>query len=102
MEDTCTAGGPFRLKLDGKMTFEHRHALEQTVIDAMRKHQRLEADLSEVSEIDLYGVHLLGLLQSVGTIVAISPSVEAASRRLLSSCRGASLGRVARQQQAAC
>lgn len=90
---------PFQLKLDGKLTFERRHVLEASVIDAMRQHPRLETDLSAVSEIDLYGVHLLGLLKNVGTIVAISPSVEEASRRLLSSSRGASLGRPSRLAQ---
>lgn len=92
---------PFRLKLQGPLTFEQRQALESMVVDAMRRYQALEADLSEVSEIDLYGVHLLGLLQSVGTVVAISPAVEEASRRLLSSCRGGSLGRMARQSMSA-
>ena len=92
---------PFRLKLPGPLTFEQRQSLESTVVDAMRRYQALEADLSEVSEIDLYGVHLLGLLQSVGTVVAISPAVEEASRRLLSSCRGVSLGRMARRSAAA-
>jgi ABC-type transporter Mla MlaB component len=92
---------PFRLKITGPLTFERRVSLESTVVDAMRRYEALEADLSEVSEIDLYGVHLLGLLQSVGTVVAISPSVEEASRRLLSSCRGVALGRLARRSASA-
>lgn len=89
---------PFRLKLAGPMTFDCRQELEQTIIYAMRCHQNLEADLSAVQEIDLYGVHLLGLLQSVGAVTAISPAVEEAARRLLTSYRGASLGRVAREK----
>ena len=61
-------------------------------------------DLSAVDEIDLCGIHLLGLLQSFGgkevVIVATSPVVEQASARLLGSFRGASLGRVARKENA--
>lgn len=86
----------FCLKLDGPMTFERRQELEAVIINAMRRHKSLEADLSGVREIDIYGVHLLGLLQSVGAVVAISPVVEDAAKRLLRSYRGASLGRVAR------
>lgn len=80
-----TAAHAFRLKLAGPMTFEHRHELERTIIDAMRRHTSLEADLSEVREIDFYGVHLLGLLQSVGAVIAISPVVEDAAKQLLSN-----------------
>lgn len=90
----------FRLTLDGPMTFECRQELEGTIIDAMRRHKRLEADLSAVREIDLYGIHLLGLLQSVGAVIAISPTIEEAAKRLLTSYRGASLGRAAREGQA--
>ena len=93
---TSSKEAPFCLKLEVPMTFEHRHDLEGTIIDAMRRHKNLEADLSSVREIDLYGVHLLGLLQNVGAIIAISPVVEEAARRLLTSYRGTSLGRVAR------
>lgn len=96
--NTClaTENKPFRLTLEVPMTFEYRHELEGTIIDAMRRHQNLEADLSHVEEIDLYGCHLLGLLQSVGAVVAISPNVETSTRRLLTSYQGASLGRLAR------
>lgn len=86
----------FRLKLEGPMTFDYRQELESTIINAMRRHKSLEADLSDVREIDLYGIHLLGLLQSVGAVIAISPAVEEATKRLLTSCHGARLGRVAR------
>ena len=87
----------FRLSVEIPMTFEYRHELESTIIDAMQRNQNLEADLSDVSEIDLYGVHLLGLLHSVGAVVSVSPAVDASIRRLLNSCQGASLGRVARR-----
>lgn len=87
---------PFRLKLAVPMTFEFRQELEQTIIYAMRCHQHLEADLSGIHEIDLYGIHLLGLLQSVGAVVAISPAIEASAKRLLTSFQGAKLGRLSR------
>ena len=85
---------PFLLKLEGPMTFEFRRELEGAIIDAMRRHKSLEADLSAVREIDIYGVHLLGLLQSVGEVVAISPVVENAAGRLLKSC-DTGIGRMA-------
>lgn len=93
-----------RLVFEGKMTFEFSSELEDRIIAAMRRYQCLEVDLSGVHEIDLCGIHLLGLLQSFGgkkvTIVATSPVVERASSRLLGSFRGASLGRVARKEAA--
>ncbi|MBS1158507.1 MAG: hypothetical protein H6R15_926 [Proteobacteria bacterium] len=92
------SASPFRLKLECPMTFDCRQELEQSIIYAMRCHQNLEADLSAVQEIDLYGVHLLGLLRSVGAVTAISPVIEEAAKRLLTSYRGASLGRVARDR----
>lgn len=93
-----------RLIFEGKMTFEFSRELEDRIISAMRRHQCLEVDLSGVHEIDLCGIHLLGLLQNFGgkkvTIVATSPVVEQAASRLLASFRGASLGRVARKEAA--
>ena len=97
---TGSADDLFCLKMEGPMSFDYRSDLESTIIDAMRRHKNLKADLSAVHEIDRYGVHLLGLLQSVGAIVAISTEVEDAARRLLTSCRGASLGRAVRSGQA--
>ncbi|HEX6735751.1 MAG TPA: hypothetical protein VF096_13150 [Azonexus sp.] len=94
---TSQTHNAFRLSVDIPMTFEYRHELESVIIEAMRRHRNFEADLSDVSEIDLYGVHLLGLLHSVGAVVAISPEVEATTRRLLASRCGTSLGRVARR-----
>lgn len=83
----------FHLKFDGPMTFDYRNELEATIIDAMRRYKSLAVDLSAVREIDLYGVHLLGLLQSVGAIIALSPVVEHAAQRLLTPQRLCSLGR---------
>lgn len=85
----------FRLKFDGPMTFDFRNELEATLIDAMRRHKSLAVDLSDVREIDLYGVHLLGLLQSVGAVVALSPVVQLAAQRLLTPQRTTALGRAA-------
>jgi anti-anti-sigma regulatory factor len=95
----------FRLTFEGKMTYEVATELEDRILNAMHRYPHFEVDLSGVHEIDLCGVHLLGLLQSVGgkevVIVATSPTVEQASRRLLGSFRGASLARAARQESAA-
>lgn len=88
------------LKFEGKMTHEFYRELEDKVIDAMRRHKHLAIDLSEVSEIDLCGLHLVGLLQSVGVIVAASPVVEHASRRLLSTLNAAALGRARKPERA--
>ena len=90
----------FQIKFDGKMTFEFYRELEDRVIDAMRRYKNLEIDLSEVNEIDLCGLHLVGLLQSVGVIVAASPVVEQASKGLLSTLHAAALGRASRSGRA--
>lgn len=82
-----------RLVFDGSMTFTHARELEDRVIEAMRRYEHLEIDLGGVEEIDIFGIHLLGLLQGVGgndaSIVSASPVVEQASARLLSSPRRA-------------
>lgn len=97
MEDSLQSGETaFYLKFDGKMTYEFYRELEDRVIDAMQRYKRLEIDLSEVSEIDLCGIHLIGLLRNVGVIVATSPVVEQASRGLLASLSAAALGRAQR------
>ncbi|MFZ2852803.1 MAG: STAS domain-containing protein [Rhodocyclaceae bacterium] len=93
----CEAG--FQLKLDGKMTYEFYRELEDKVIDAMRRHKNLEVDLSGVEEVDLCGLHLIGLLQSVGHIVATSPAVDQASKHLLASLHAAALGRARRSER---
>lgn len=96
MDTSFLPAAPFLLTLEGPMTFEHRQELEEIIIGAMRRHTKLAADLSSVREIDLYGVHLVGLLQSVGAVVAVSPVVEEVTKRLLTSYHGTRLGRVAR------
>ena len=94
-----------RLTFAGSMTIAFSAQLEDAIIDAMRRYTHLEVDLSGVREIDHCGLHLLGLLQSIAgkevAIVANSPVVEQASRRLLASLRGASLNRGARRESAA-
>jgi hypothetical protein len=61
----------------------------------MRHHKHLDVDLSGVREIDLCGIHLIRLLQTVGgkavDFVATSPIVERAVKGLISSSRAARL-----------
>lgn len=83
-----------RLQFDGCMTFAHARELEDGIIDAMHRYQRLEIDLSRVREIDILGIHLLGLLQAFGDnarIVARSEVVQQACDRLLASPRSSYL-----------
>lgn len=87
MNTRLQRGEAFCLKLEGRMTSEHRQALEKTIIDAMRRYPRLASDLSAVTEIDMYGLHLLKLLQNVGEIVAMSPAVAEAARQLQPAAR---------------
>jgi anti-anti-sigma regulatory factor len=102
MENPPQVGAtPFYFKLDGKMTYEFYRELEERILHVMQHYKSLEIDLSEVVEIDLCGIHLIGLLQSAGVIVASSPVVEKASRRLLATLNSAALGRVKRSQSVA-
>lgn len=82
-------GNDFRLIFDGSMTVDFANELEDKIIDAMRHHKRLDVDLSGVREIDLCGIHLIRLLQTVGgkavNFVATSPIVEHAFRSLLAA-----------------
>jgi len=99
-----TDGAVCRLTFKGKMTFEVARELEEGILGAMHRYRHLEVDLSGVDEIDLCGIHLLGLMQKIGgkevVIVANSPVVEQASGRLLGSFRGANLARIARRESA--
>lgn len=96
--DTC------RMVFSGSITYEFWRELEDIIIGAMRRYTNFRVDLSGIEEIDLCGIHLLGVLHSVGgtnvTIVASSLIVDQASRRLLASQRLASLGRAARRDEA--
>jgi ABC-type transporter Mla MlaB component len=80
------SNSPFRLTLDGSMTINFANELEDKILDAMRQHPVLEVDLSGVREIDLCGIHLLRLLQTLGgkavNFVATSQIVENAIKGL--------------------
>lgn len=82
-----------RLLFGESMTLAHANELEDQIINAMRRHQKLDVDLSGVREIDTCGLHLLGMLNTLGgadlRIVAISPVVEEECKRLLAFRRGA-------------
>lgn len=74
------------LVFEGAMTCQFSSEMEDRLIDCMRRYRHLDVDLSAVSEVDLCGVHLLGILRSFGDnairIVAASPVVEAALARI--------------------
>lgn len=83
MNNVLTAGkADFRLTFDKKMTYEFATELEDKIIDALRRYTHVEIDLSRVLEIDLCGIHLLGLLKCFTgkgvVIVATSPAVDQA------------------------
>jgi hypothetical protein len=84
-----TGEAGFRLTFDKKMTFEFATELEDKIIDALRRYAHVEVDLSRVLEIDLCGMHLLGLLQCFTgkglVIVATSPAVEQAYGNFVAS-----------------
>lgn len=84
--------GACRLVFEGRLTFDRARELENDIIDVLRRYTAFEIDLSQVSEIDLCGLHLLRVLDTVGgnnvQTVATSPVVEQARKRLLSSQRG--------------
>lgn len=96
-------GDACRMAFNGCITYEFWREQEDIIIDAMRRYTHFSVDLSGIEEIDLCGIHLLGVLHSVGgqnvTIVAASSIVDQASRRLLASQRLASLGRAARRAE---
>lgn len=91
----CADQNSCRLVFGSSMTMAHARELEDQIIQAMRRYEKLEVDLSGVNEIDICGVHLLGMLQTLGgtetRIVATSPVVDQQYSRLLSSYRGVSL-----------
>jgi anti-anti-sigma regulatory factor len=90
MSNTHSNGNDgFRLTFAGSMTIGFANELEDRILDAMRQHQHLEVDLSGVREIDLCGIHLIRLLQTVGGkavhFIATSPIVEHALKGLRST-----------------
>lgn len=84
-----------RLVFEGSLTFEFARELEDRIIDALRRYTSFELDLSGIREIDLCGIHLLGVLDAFAgkttRIVGRSPLVEQAKCRLLTSQRGSCL-----------
>ena len=86
MDDAITTGeAGFRLTVDQKMTLQFADGLEDTILDALCRYKLVEVDLSKVKEIDLYGAHLLGLLQAFSAkglvLVGTSSAVDEAFRR---------------------
>ena len=81
-----------RLVFGASMTVAHANELEDQIINALRRHQKLEVDLSGVREMDGCGVHLLGMLNTLGgadiRIVATSPVVDEQYKHLLAFLRG--------------
>lgn len=79
-------GSACRLVFSGTLTIEFARELEDKIISALRRYTEFEIDLSEVSEIDVCGIHLLGVLDAVGGnkvhVVASSAAVERAYERL--------------------
>lgn len=75
-----------RLAIAGRMTSQFSRLIEDRLIDAMRRHPRIELDLSGVDEIDHSGVGHLHLLQKIGgkgiAIVASSEAIELATKAL--------------------
>lgn len=76
----------FRLTFKSKMTFEFSAEIEDMILDALRRYTHIEVDLSKVKEIDICGVHLLGLLENFANkgveIIATSPAIEKAYEQL--------------------
>jgi len=90
MRVTLVEGGEVsRLIFEGDMTLEFSNEMEDRIIGAMRRHQHIEVDLSAVEEIDLCGLHMVGMMRTMGKdrmdIVATSPSVERRLRKLLAN-----------------
>lgn len=100
--DVIDQDGSCRLVFAGQVTFAFARELEDRIIDALRRYTRFEVDLSAISEIDLCGLHLLRVLDTVGgdnvKTVADSSLVEQARRQLLVSRRSAWL-RGSREEQ---
>jgi anti-anti-sigma regulatory factor len=75
----------FLLTFKSKMTFEFAGEIEDMILDALRRYTYIQVDLSNVTEIDICGIHLLGLLESFANkgveIIATSPAIEKAYER---------------------
>ena len=80
-----------QLIFTGRLTCEFSREMEDRIIEALRRYRHVDIDLAAVEEVDLCGLHLLGMLQNIGgehaRIVARSAVVDQASKRLLTSYR---------------
>lgn len=81
VELLCSERG-CRLVFAGRLTVAFARYVEDRIIDALRRYRNFDVDLSAVTEIDLCGVHLLGVLRTIGgagvNIVSSSPVVDRA------------------------
>jgi ABC-type transporter Mla MlaB component len=99
VELVCNERG-CRLVFAGRLTIDFARYVEDRIIDALRRYRNFDVDLAAVSEIDLCGVHLLGVLRTIGgagvNIVASSPVVEQALAQApgkgLPACAGRDAG----------
>jgi len=76
------------LVFEGSMTCKFAREIENSIIDMMRRHPKINVDLSRVHEIDRCGVHLLSVLKSFGgdavKIIATSSEVEMTLQQMIS------------------
>ncbi len=81
-----------RLVFAGQLTYQFAQELENRIIDALRRYTHFEVDLSGVDEIDICGIHLLGIMEAVAgdkvKVIATSAVVAQGQQRLLSPGRG--------------
>lgn len=81
-----------RLVFEGSLTHEFARELEGHIIDALRRYTHFELDLSGVHEIDLCGIHLLGVLEAIAgeqvDVIESSSIVQQAYGKLLAPGRG--------------
>lgn len=79
-ESTC------RMIFAGSLTIDCAREMEDRILDALRRHTCFEVDLSRVEEIDLCGIHLLGVLDAVAgesvKVVGSSPAVRRAYEKM--------------------
>lgn len=79
-------GSACHLAFDGPLTSESAHEMEDCIVQVLGCPGRFEIDLSRVEEIDVHGIHFLGVLDALGggkvTVVNTSPALQRAYERL--------------------
>jgi hypothetical protein len=84
-----------RIVFEGEITDGSAREFENLIIGALRRYRHLDIDLSGITEIDLWGLHLLGVLRHLGgphaVVVADSMVVQQATQRLMKTARGSFL-----------